>query len=54
MDVGNPCHGHEGHVVQKPPDHGINTCIVDLVDVGLTEIIIAALPTDYVPDYYES
>jgi hypothetical protein len=36
--------------VQEPPDNGVETGVVELIDVGLLEVIVAALPADEVPE----
>lgn len=54
VDVGDTAHGHEGEVVKDPTDDGVDTSVVDLVHLGLLEVVVAALPTDNVPDDDES
>jgi hypothetical protein len=54
VDVGDARHGHEGEVVQDPADDGVETRVVDVVDVGRLELVVAALPADEVPDHEEA
>lgn len=54
MDVSDTSHSHKWHVVQEPSDDGVDTCIVDLVDVGLLELVVAALPAHEVPGDHEA
>jgi hypothetical protein len=49
MDVGNTAHGNERNVVEYPTNDGVDTGVVDLVHIGLLEIVIAALPAHGVP-----
>lgn len=49
VDVSDAPHGYEGEVVQEPADDGVHAGVVDLVDVGLLEVRVAALPADQVP-----
>lgn len=49
MDVSNASHNNEWQVVQEPSNNWVNTSIMDLVDIGLLQFIIAALPSDEVP-----
>lgn len=50
VDVGHTGHGDEGGVVQDPTDDGVDAGVVDEVDVGLAEFVVAALPADKVPE----
>lgn len=49
VDVRDTAHDDEGQVVQKPADDGVDTGVVDLIDVGLLELVETALPADCVP-----
>ena len=46
VQVCDTCHRDKGHVVQEPADDRIYPRIVDLINVTLLEIVVAALPTD--------
>lgn len=54
MHVRDAAHGNEGRVVQGPANHGIETRVVDLVDVGGRKLRVAALPADEVPEDHEA
>ena len=54
MDVGDTSHGHEWHVVQEPSEHRVQTSVVNLVNVGLRELLVATLPADCVPNDHEA
>ena len=47
-------HGDEGKVVQEPADGGIDAGVVDLVDIGLAQLLVASLPADQVPQHEET
>jgi hypothetical protein len=54
MDVSDTAHGNERNVVKYPTDDWINTRVVDLVHVGLLQVVVAALPAHGVPENDES
>jgi hypothetical protein len=54
VDVGHTAHGHEGEVVQHPADDGVDTRVVDLVNLRLLQVVVAALPADQVPGNNEA
>lgn len=49
MDVGHTTHGDEGNVVEYPTDDGVDTGVVNLIHVGLLQVIVAALPAHGIP-----
>lgn len=49
VDVGNASHGDEWIVVQEPADDGIDTGIVELINLPFLQIREATLPADEVP-----
>lgn len=49
MDIGDSCHCNEWEVVEEPSNHWVDTGVVDLVDLRLVEIDVAALPADEIP-----
>lgn len=49
VDVRHSRHGDEGEVMQEPSDDGVETGVVDVVDVGRRQFVEFALPPDYVP-----
>jgi hypothetical protein len=53
VDIGDTSHSHEGTVVQEPSDHGVDTGVVDLVDVYLLELSITTLPAYEIPCDHE-
>lgn len=53
MDISDTSHSHEWHVVQEPSNNGVDTSIVDLINVDLLELVVTALPADQVPGYHE-
>ena len=42
-------HDDEGQVVEEPPNNGVEPGVVDLVDIVLGKLLVAALPSDQVP-----
>lgn len=54
VDIGNTSHGNEWQVMQKPSNDGVETGIMDLVEVRLLELIVAALPADEIPCNHEA
>lgn len=54
VDVGDTCHGDERIVVEEPANDRIDTRVVELVDLPLLEIGVAALPANEIPDDHES
>lgn len=54
VDVGDTGHGDEGEVVKGPADGGVDAGVVDVIDIGLLEIVVAALPAKQVPDDQEA
>lgn len=46
VNICNTAHGHERKVVQDPADDGVDSGVVDLVDFGLLEVVVATLPAD--------
>jgi len=54
VHVGDARHGHEGEVVQDPAEDRVDARVVDVVDVGRLELVVAALPADEVPDHEEA
>lgn len=48
MYVGNTSHGDEGNVVKDPTDDWVDTGVVDLVDIGLFQVVVTTLPADSV------
>jgi hypothetical protein len=53
MHISNTAHSHKRQIVQEPSNHRVDTGIVELIDVGLLEVVIAALPADEVPSDHE-
>lgn len=51
VDVGDTAHSHEGKIVEDPTDDGVDSGVVDLVNIGLLKVVVTALPADNVPDY---
>ena len=49
VDISNTSHDDEGKVVKKPADDGIDTSVMDLINLVLRELLIASLPADSVP-----
>jgi hypothetical protein len=49
VNVGDTGHGDEGQVVQEPAEHGVDAGVVEVVDLGPGELVVAALPADRVP-----
>jgi hypothetical protein len=49
VDVSDAGHGNEGQVVQEPAEHGVDARVVEVVDLGPGELVVAALPADRVP-----
>lgn len=53
MDVGDTCHGDKRQVVKEPSENWIERSVVDLVDINLLELVIAALPSNEVPKNHQ-
>jgi hypothetical protein len=53
VDVGDAGHGDEGQIVQEPADDRVEAGVVDVVDVGLLQLIVAALPPHQVPEHQQ-
>ena len=51
MHISNPSHGNERHVVKEPAKHGIQTTVVDLINVVLLQLVKATLPAHQVPSH---
>lgn len=49
VHVRHSCHGDERHVVQEPSDQGVQSRVVELVDLLPSELIVAPLPANGVP-----
>lgn len=50
VNVRDTTHGNKWEVVQNPTDDGIDTRVVNLVDVGLLQVGVATLPAHGVED----
>jgi len=50
VHVSNTSHDNKGKVVQEPAGQRIQSCVVDVVDLALGEIVNASLPSKDVPD----
>lgn len=48
VDIGDTTHGHEGCVMQNPADNGVDTGVVDLVNILLGQLGVTALPANQV------
>lgn len=53
MHISDTTHSDERNVVQEPSDNRVDTCVVDLVNVGLFKVIVAPLPAYEVPHDHE-
>nr|POE53354.1 hypothetical protein CFP56_28576 [Quercus suber] len=53
MDVSDTRHGDEGKVVEEPADDGVDAGVVDLIDLGPGELVVAPLPADAVPGEHD-
>ena len=49
MHISDPRHGDKRNVVQEPSDDGIQPGVVNLVNVGRLELLVASLPSNEVP-----
>lgn len=49
VHVSDTGHGDERQVVQEPADDGVDAGVVEVVDLGPGELVVAALPADGVP-----
>jgi len=54
VHVRNTAHEDEGKVVKEPPNDGVDTGVVDVINVSKREISIATLPADEVEDDEEA
>ena len=53
VNVGDTSHGDEGQVVQEPAEHGVDARVVEVVDLGPSELVVAALSADRVPSDHD-
>ena len=53
MNVSHTRHSDEGEVMQEPADDGVDAGVVEVVDLGPGELVVAALPADRVPREHE-
>ena len=49
VDISDTRHSNERHVVQEPSNDRVDTGIMDVIDIGLLELVIASLPANEVP-----
>lgn len=54
VDIGDTTHEDEGEVVQEPANDGVDTGVVDVVHVVLSQVGVATLPADQVEDEEET
>ena len=50
VNVGHSCHDSKRDIMENPTDDGIQTGVMDVVDVGLVEFTITSLPAHEVPE----
>lgn len=50
MNISHSSHDDEWQIVQDPSNYWVKTGIMNVVDIGLAEILVAALPSQKVPD----
>jgi hypothetical protein len=50
MDIGDTAHGKEWQVMQGPTNNWVNTGVVNLINVGLLQVGVPALPSNSVED----
>lgn len=50
VDVGDTSHRNKRNVMQHPADNRVDTCIMDMIDTSLVEVVISTLPSDKVED----
>ena len=50
VHVGHTSHDNKGKVVQEPASQRIQSCVVDVVDLAIGEVVNASLPSKDVPD----
>lgn len=50
VDICHARHDHKGEVVQEPSRERVQARVVDVVNVRVAELLVAALPADHVPD----
>jgi hypothetical protein len=54
VNICDTAHGHERDVVQYPSDDGVDTGVVNLVHVGLLQVVVTTLPADGVKEDEEN
>ncbi len=54
VHVCDTAHGDKRCVVKSPADDGVDTGVVELVDLRLREIVVTALPADQIEDDKET
>lgn len=50
VDVGHSCHDNKWQVMENPADDGIQSRVMDMVNVSLSEFMVTALPANEVPE----
>lgn len=50
VNVGDTGHDDEGEVVKEPASYGVQSRVVDLVNLLRVQVVVPALPADQVPD----
>lgn len=54
VHVGDTCHDNKRKIVQEPADDGVDTGVVDLVNLLVVELSVATLPSHNVPGHDEA
>ena len=53
MDIRHARHGDEGQIMQEPANDGIQAGVVEVIDLGPGELVVAALPAHRVPGQHQ-
>lgn len=51
VNVGDARHDDEWKIVEEPADHRVDGRVVNLVNVTLAKLCVAALPSDEIPEH---
>lgn len=51
MHICHSSHRHEGQVMKEPPNHRVQSTIVNMIDITGLELIVTSLPPNEVPEY---
>ncbi len=54
MHICHSSHRHKRQIMKKPSCHGIQSAVMDLIDITGLKLIVSSLPADEVPEYQQT